>query len=55
MIADLGRLQFFYIPKRRIGAEEIKAIVKKKKTRPHLRCIYFSFTLRLNNEISSAV
>ena len=31
MIADLGRLQFFYIPKRRIGAEEIKAIVKKKR------------------------
>ena len=31
MIADLGGLQFFYIPNRRIGAEEIKAIIKNKK------------------------
>ena len=33
MIGDLGGLQFFYIPSRRIGAEEIKAIIKKKKKR----------------------
>ena len=45
MIADLGGSQFFYIPNRRIGAEEIKAIIKKE-TRP-LQCIYVSFTLQL--------
>ena len=44
MIADLGRLQFFYIPKRRIGAEEIKAIVKKKTPSftMHLFFLYFA-------------
>ena len=42
MIADLGGLQFFYIPNRRIGAEEIKAIIKKKDTPSTI-----SFTLRL--------
>ena len=50
MIADLGRLQFFYIPKRRIGAEEIKAFVKKKKDTPsftmHLFFLYFAIEQR---------
>ena len=42
MIADLGGLQFFYIPNRRIGAEEIKAIIKKKK-----HALYNAFILPL--------
>lgn len=49
MIADLGRLQFFYIPKRRIGAEEIKAIIKKKDTPSftmHLFFLYFAIEQR---------
>lgn len=49
MIADLGRLQFFYIPKRRIGAEEIKAIVKIKDTSSftmHLFFLYFAIEQR---------
>ena len=49
MIADLGGLQFFYIPNRRISAEEIKAIIKKKDTPSTMHLFFLYFAIAIPN------